>query len=224
VLLLAGVLAGCGSSKKTSSSPASSPTTATTGASTPKAPTASSLAGAPAGSIGPEGIPIEGGPLLASPLTNAKGQTVDGVQCQAGEKVAYHIHSHLQVYVDGQPRALPPAIGMVKPGYSPTARGLVFGALGCYYWLHVHVQDGVIHVESPSARIYTLGNFFDEWNQPLTADQVGPARGKLTIFVNGKPWTKSPRAIPLESHEVIQVDVGSPAVPFHNVSWTGSGL
>jgi hypothetical protein len=42
--------------------------------------------------------------------------------------------------------------------------------------------------------------------------------------VNGKSWTKSPRAIPLESHEVIQVDVGSPAVPFHNVSWTGSGL
>ena len=43
----------------------------------------------------------------------------------------------------------------------------------CIYWLHTHAPDGVIHIESPTQRIYTLGNFFDEWRQPLSANQVG---------------------------------------------------
>lgn len=219
-LLIAGVLAGCGSSKKSSSTGTSTATTSTSNS----APTPTSLAGAPAGAIGPEGIPIEGGPLLASPLTSAQGEAVDGIQCQPGEKVVYHIHSHLQVYVNGQPRALPPAIGMVRPGYEKTTRGFFFGALGCYYWLHVHAQDGIIHIESPSVRVYTLGNFFDEWHQPLSSDQVGPAKGKLTIVVNGKGWTKSPRDVPLLSHESIQIDVGTPTVPFHNTSFAGTAL
>jgi hypothetical protein len=42
--------------------------------------------------------------------------------------------------------------------------------------------------------------------------------------VNGKPWTKDPRAIPLLPHGVIQLDVGSPAVPFVAMSWTGIKL
>jgi len=51
---------------------------------------------------------------------------------------------------------------------------------------HVHAQDGIIHVESPTARTYTLGQFFGIWRQPLDAQQVGPARGTLTVFVNGR--------------------------------------
>jgi hypothetical protein len=222
-LLLAALIAGCGSSKKTSSTSTSSGSTATSSSSA-AASTPASLAGAAAGTIGPEGIPLEGGPLLASPLTTTPGQPVDGIKCSPTEQVVYHIHTHLQVYVDGQPRALPPTIGMVKPGYQQTSHGYFFGALGCYYWLHVHAQDGIIHIESPSVRVYTLGNFFDEWRQPLSSDQVGPAKGKQTIFVNGKRWTASPRDIPLRSHEVIQIDVGTPVVAFKNISWAGSGL
>jgi hypothetical protein len=35
----------------------------------------------------------------------------------------------------------------------------------------------------------------------------------LHVFVNGKAWKRSFRAIPLESHEVIAVEIGTPAVP-----------
>jgi hypothetical protein len=220
LLLIVGALAGCGSSKKASTTTASTATATATSS----APTPSSLAGAPAGSVGPEGIPIEGGALLATPLTSSPGQTVDGIKCAPLEQLAYHIHAHLQVYVDGQPRALPPAVGMVRPGYERTTHGFFYGALGCYYWLHVHAQDGVIHIESPTVKIYSLGNFFDIWRQPLSADQVAAAKGKITAFVNGKPWTASPRAIPLKSHEVIQIDVGSPVVPYHSVSFAGTAL
>jgi hypothetical protein len=94
----------------------------------------------------------------------------------------------------------------------------------CIYWLHTHAPDGVIHVESPTERIYTLGNFFDEWHQPLSRNQVGAAKGKVTATVNGKPWTKDPRAIALEPHAVIQLSVGEPLVPFHSMSWAGLQL
>jgi hypothetical protein len=42
--------------------------------------------------------------------------------------------------------------------------------------------------------------------------------------VNGKPWTKSPRAIPLKKHTVIQLAVGKPIPPFHKVNWGPSQL
>ncbi len=94
---------------------------------------------------------------------------VDGIQCAPLEQLAYHIHVHLQVYVDGHPRYLPPAIGMIHPVAQQTANGPFYGAGKCYYWLHVHAGDGIIHIESPTQKIYTLGDFFDEWRQPLTA-------------------------------------------------------
>ena len=42
--------------------------------------------------------------------------------------------------------------------------------------------------------------------------------------MNGKPWTKSLRDIPLDPHTVVQLSVGSPTVPFQAVSWSGTQL
>jgi len=173
---------------------------------------------------GPEGIPLETGPELAPAATASQGATVDGVRCEPSEQVVYHIHAHIQVYVDGQPRSLPAAIGIVGPVAQQTPYGPFYGAQQCYYWLHTHTSDGVIHIESPSARIYTLGNFFDEWNQPLSRTQVAGDMGKVTAFLNDKPWTQSPTAIPLLPHASIQLDVGSPVVPAHEISWAGTSL
>jgi hypothetical protein len=174
--------------------------------------------------MGPEGIPLEAGQPLAPASSTTQGATVDGIKCAPVEQLAYHIHSHLQVYVDGAPRALPGAIGMVDPVAQQTAYGPFYGAQQCIYWLHTHTTDGVIHVESPTARIYTLGDFFDEWRQPLSRTQVAGDSGKVTAYVNGKPWTKDPRAIPLDPHAVIQLNVGSPPVKPQPVSWAGANL
>jgi hypothetical protein len=167
---------------------------------------------------------VERGPALAPASSTAPGITVDGIQCAAAEQLTYHIHAHLQVFVQGQPRSLPAAIGLVGPVGQQTSAGPVYGAQQCYYWLHTHTTDGIIHIESPTVRIYTLGDFFDEWGQPLSSRQVATAQGKVTAFENGKPWTKNPRTIPLLPHAVIQLDVGSPAVPFVAMSWAGVPL
>jgi hypothetical protein len=209
-------LAGCGSSK--------SPTT--TSSSTPH--TTSQASGGPTqaggGSMGPEGIPIEDGPSLAPASTTSTSREVDGLQCAPIEQLAYHIHAHLQVYYNGSPRQLPGAIGMLGPVAQQTKYGPFYGATTCYYWLQTHTADGIIHIESPTATIYKLGDFFDEWGQPLSGDAVASAKGHVTALVNGKRWTKSPRAIPLAPHAVIQLEVGKPLVPFHSVSFAGTGL
>ena len=179
--------------------------------------------GRPSGPSGPEGIPLEAGTPLAPPGP-AVGQTVDGVQCNSSEQVAYHVHTHLSVYVNGRLRPVPAGIGIVTPIAQPTANGPFDSATRCYYWLHVHAQDGVIHIESPVQQGYTLGQFFDQWGQPLRPDQVGPATGPVTVFVNGRPYTGNPRDIPLGSHVDIQIDVGSPTVPPAPVDWTVTSL
>jgi hypothetical protein len=126
--------------------------------------------------------------------------------------------------VDGQPRALPPAIGLLGPVAQQTAYGAVYGASVCYYWLHTHAGDGVIHIESPTQRLFTLGNFFDEWRQPLSSHQVASVSGTITAFINRQRWTKNPRSLPLLPRAVIQLDVGAPVVPFSTISWAGTGL
>ena len=82
----------------------------------------------------------------------------------------------------------------------------------------------MIHVESPTQRVYTLGNFFDEWHQPLSASQVGGVHGKITAFFNGRLWKKSLRDIPLLPHALIQFDIGQPAPPLMTVNWSQTGL
>ena len=217
LLLAAGLLAACGSSNS-SSSAASPGTTASTTAS------ASTTAAASAQTPGPEGIPLEQGAELASASSTTQGATVDGVQCAPIEQLAYHIHAHLQVYVNGQPRALPAAIGLIGPVYENTKYGRFYGAQRCYYWLHTHASDGIIHIESPTKRIYTLGNFFDEWHQPLSGTQVAGDPGKVTAYLNGKPWTQDLRTIPLLPHASIDLDVGTPVVHPELISFAGTGL
>lgn len=214
--LLAGalLLTGCGAASSDKRSSAS--------AAIPRATTFASTSAHAA--IGPEGIPEEQGPELAPASSTVPATTVDGIQCAPVEQLAYHIHVHLQVYVDGQPRQLPPAIGLIDPISEQTPNGPFYGAQKCYYWLHTHAGDGIIHIESPTARTYTLGQFFDEWCQPLSATRVGPVTGAVTSFVNGARWSPSPRTIPLTPHAVIQLDVGTPVVAFNNVSFAGTGL
>ena len=212
------LLAGCGSSNSSSS------TTQSASASGSSSTTSSSSSGSSntQAQLGFEGIPIQTGAAVAPASTTQTG-TVNGIQCGSKEQLAYHIHAHLTVFDNGQARSIPGGIGIPGSQVVQTTEGPVASGGQCIYWLHTHAPDGVIHVESPTKRIYSLGDFFDEWHQPLSATQVGDVKGKVSAIVDGKPWTKSIRAIPLDPHQVIQLNVGSP-VPFETVNWGGTGL
>jgi hypothetical protein len=194
---------------------------ATVGLAHGQTPSGATAATAP---LGPEGMPVEAGPALAPVAGAAAGGVVDGITCDATEQVAYHVHAHLAVFVNGRPRAIPAGIGVVQPVLDQTPAGVFAQASRCYYWLHTHAADGVVHIESPTATTYTLGQFFDIWRQPLAVDQVGPDRGKLTVYVDGKRFSGDPRQIPLTAHEAIQLDVGGPTVGPVPVDWAASRL
>lgn len=167
--------------------------------------------GAP-GASGPESVPIPNGPPLASADSGSKGSQVDGIQCQAGEQVLFHIHAHLTVFVMGVARQIPYGIGIPGAQISATPVGPYVGAGSCFYWLHTHAADGIIHIESPVRRTYTLGNFFAVWGQNLSPTEVGPVRGPVTALYNGQVFRGDPRDIPLTSHAQIQLDLGRPLV------------
>ena len=171
------------------------------------------------GPLGPEGVPIPRGPVLANVQPVKLGQTIAGVTCQPVEKIAFHIHAHLTVFVGTKAYQVPYGIGIGPPlqGLN-TASGPFVSSGSCFMWLHTHASDGIIHMEAPKQMSFTLGQFFAVWGIPLSASQVGPAKGKVTAFYNGKAWTKDPASIPLTNEAQIQLDVGSPVVaPEHIV-------
>ena len=175
---------------------------------------AGSLAPAPpAGPIGPEGVPIPVAKSLAPAGGLVVGETVDGISCEPLERLAYHIHVHLTVFVNGAARRIPYGIGIAPPKTGTrTPSGFFVTNGSCFSWLHTHASDGIIHIESPSPKTYTLGDFFDVWHQQLGANRVGPFRGHVVAFYNGRDYAGNVRQIPLRKHAQIQLDVGKPLI------------
>jgi len=217
----AALAAGCGSSSPTSSATAASSTSKAAG--TGQGATATSSAAGVTAQVGFEGVPLEQGPQLAPAGTTQTGK-VDGITCGPTEQLAYHIHQHLAVFDDGTLYQVPAGVGIPGSNAEETNEGPIAAGGHCIYWLHTHTTDGVIHVESPTKRIYTLGNFFDVWHQPLSPHQVASLHGAVTAFVNGKSWAKSPRDIPLLPHEDIQLEIGQPTPPIMTIDWSQTQL
>jgi hypothetical protein len=151
-------------------------------------------------------------PALAAAGTAASGQTIDGISCAASEQTLFHIHAHLTIFVDGVAKQVPAGIGIPGPQSQNTPQGTFVGGGTCLYWLHTHAADGIVHIESPVKRAFTLGQFFDEWGQPLGPSTVGPANGTVVTIVDGKVYKGDPRNVDLTKHEQIQLEVGKPYV------------
>jgi len=125
--------------------------------------------------------------------------TVDGVDCQTGERLEYHVHAALEILVDGAPVTVPKNTGIRSD---------------CLFWLHTHDDTGLVHIEAPDNRGFTLGQFFQIWGRPLSATQLlnstVDADHKITATVNGTPFTGDPASIPLADRETIVLQYGPP--------------
>ena len=177
---------------------------------------------------GPEGVAIDTAPDLASPDSTMSGAPVDGITCRTGDAgIKYHIHVYVAVYVNGRRERLPAGAGIAAPrDPQHLADGLFVdnSVNGCLYWIHLHSNDDIIHVEAPYVGRFTLGQFFDIWQQPLSRGQVGPATGAVVAYENGKRYTGDPRTLPLLDDAVIQLDVGTPVVAFQPQHFKVVGL
>jgi hypothetical protein len=171
------------------------------------------------GAPGPENVPVSATAPLAGTASGAAGDAVDHISCQTGEQTLFHIHAHLAIFVNGRARQIPAGIGIPGAQARETTRGPFVANGTCFFWLHTHVADGIIHVESPVQRTYNLGDFFDEWGQPLGPGHAGPATGRVVALYNGKVYLGNPRDIPLTAHAQIQLDVGTPLIAPQPVSF-----
>ena len=122
-----------------------------------------------------------------------------------------HIHQHLAIFDQGKSITIPPTIGQ-----RADAR--------CLYWLHTHTPDGILHIEAPLDRKFTLGDFFAIWGQPLSrtraANVLAPKGTEFTVWVNGKLYTGDPNKIDLVAHADIVIQSGKPnAKPKPFTAW-----
>jgi hypothetical protein len=142
------------------------------------------------------------------------GKPIDGVRCEAMEGSVMHIHPHLTILDHGKPVTIPEDVG--RPLGVP-----------CLYWLHTHTPDGIIHIESPIAQSFTLGQFMDVWGEPLGRTNVAGAKPRpgesVKVYVDGQLYAGDPRKIEFAQHLDIDILVGPPyKVPAPFTAWNGN--
>lgn len=86
----------------------------------------------------------------------------------------FHIHPVLSIVANGERVTIPENIGI-----NPT----------CMTAIHTHTADGIIHVESPEERDFTLSDFFAVWEKPFSKEGVldfkADATHRIRMTVNG---------------------------------------
>jgi hypothetical protein len=118
---------------------------------------------------------------------------VDGIPCETKEFFNFHIHAHLDVFVNGHVLTVPALVGIEDNT--------------CLYWLHTHDSTGIMHMEAPQTQNFTLNQFIDIWRSTSTNP---PPTGEPIIYVNGQVVTTSLSATELNAHDEIVLVYGNP--------------
>jgi hypothetical protein len=191
------VLAGCGGNSGSTSS----------GTTTHAAPT-----------------PSSGAPPWPAPPNPMELTRKAGLVPETHEFLKYHVHSHLDVFVNGTPVVVPAGIGIdidnpaVRSGTAPDGSP-GYGNIDppcaepCISPLHTHLEDGILHTESKTSKPNRLGQFFIQWDVRLTPTCVGgfcKPTAPIAIYVDGDRYTGDPRAIGLENLREIAIVIGTP--------------
>jgi hypothetical protein len=156
----------------------------------------------------------------AEQIVDANYSPIDGVYCDSLEQLSYHIHAHLTMYIDGQNVPLVANTGIAPEGVTSSAN------VTCYYWLHTHDASGVIHIESPTTKLYPLSNFFDIWQQKFSSSGSFPTQlsssAGWVIYVNGKQVNTDFNHLLLHAHDLITLAYNSPGIkPDTTYAWQG---
>ena len=143
--------------------------------------------------------------------TGGQGQPISGLSCISAMG-PYHRHAHVSLFVKGEQIAIPVGIGITNP---VVANGYInFDRTKCFYEVHTHDASGIIHLHpNPGqARALTLGQLFDLWGQPLTRQNVAGQTGRVVVYVDQQRYDGDLRAIVLDEHTLVSLQVGSPLV------------
>jgi hypothetical protein len=142
-----------------------------------------------------------------------------GLEPTVRELLQTHRHSHLDVFVDGEPVIVPAGIGIdiADPGVR-TFPGPAYGGIEecnepCISPLHTHDETGILHTEAAADELLTLGQFFTEWDVRLDDACVGEFCDDdtdIAFYVDGEVQEGDPALIELEDQREIAIVVGAP--------------
>lgn len=125
--------------------------------------------------------------MLGLPLLRTEGTT-------------FHIHIHLDIFINGYPVWVPTYIGVNQKA-------------GQISDIHTHDTTGIIHIESPKVQALTLGQFFGIWGVDFTSQNIGGYKNQsdkiLKVFVNGKLYDGDSSQLELKSHQEIAITYGT---------------
>ncbi len=95
--------------------------------------------------------------------------------CTTDMATQYHIHPELKIIIEGTETLLPANLG-IQPS--------------CMTSIHTHEGGGVIHVESPVVKDFTLGDFFAVWKKDFSKDKILDTTitptTEIVVTVNGQ--------------------------------------
>jgi len=181
---------------------------------------------------GKEGVCAQLGDVAAPRATKAPWSAPENpmeLTCAAGlvpekaEFLEYHVHAHLDVFVDGRPVLVPAGIGIDLDNPATvadtSANGAVIGAglkqtcdKPCISPLHTHDLSGLLHTETAKPSPNKLGQFFTEWAVRLTPNCIGAycePKTPIKIYVDGKVETGCPSEIELADMREIAIVIGT---------------
>ena len=183
----------------------------------------------PASSPGPETVGVPSGPKLATLVNAATGQTIDGVQCQAGEQTGRprpHAPDHLRERqgtghplrhrhpgLPGRPNC-PRAVRLDRQLFLLAARA----RLRRDHPRRVADHDAGLHLGPVLRRVGSTaqhhpGRAGQRARSPCSSPHPASSR---------RIYTGDPRNLPLGDHYQIQLDVGTPIVaPVKVTNWGG---
>lgn len=149
--------------------------------------------------------------------SGGQGAPVGGLECVYPSPVQYHVHTHLSIFLDGVALALPGEVGIVA--LTPTTE--------CHYPLHTHDATGLVHTHATTQTMFTLGQFFAVWGQPLQRDNVAGLVGlPVVVYVTdagvARVYTGDDLSgLQLLSHREITIQIGTPIAQIPQFTWTG---
>ena|SRR5581483_9712457 len=182
--------------------------------------------------VAPAPTPKKGAVPWVAPEQPMQLSRAAGLVPEVNEHLAYHVHSHLDVYVNGKHVTVPAGIGIdtrdpaVQHGPGPDGHtaygGITRCPRVCISPLHTHADTGVLHTETSSPKPNRLGQFFVEWGVRLDDRCVGGycRPDAIAFYVNGKPYLGDPRQILLADRTEIAVVIGTPPKRIPR-KWTG---
>jgi hypothetical protein len=132
-------------------------------------------------------------------------QRIQAMGLPGFNETTFHIHAHLELFVDGKQESIPANIGIDEATQTISP-------------LHTHPTasdnpEGTIHMEADQQYDFTLGQFMNVWGVKFSDNQLGSLKPtgdkKLQVYFNGK-LAKDPVNTVMHEHDVVVIGYGKP--------------